>query len=239
MKNVLQMNRVLVVTVLTIFSMANWSVAETVIAFGDSLTEGCGDPSQYYYQCGWQGRDDTYPLYIERLAAEDNHQLTVKNFGIGGQTTGEGLIRLDSVLNDSCNPEIDYVLLLMGTNDLFHHNDESVVQYNLGLMIDKILARGIIPLIATITPDPDHTWKNIELMNSYIKELAYQKDIAVVDLYSEMASGWYWYTNPQGCYMDNLHPNSLGFQKIASVWYATLAENFKKPVLLWLQLLLK
>jgi len=233
-------NRIVIVGFFLIYLLnVRSAYAENIIAFGDSLTEGCGIPGVYYYSCGWQGRDDTYPLYFENYASNDNIEVNVINYGIGGQTTDDGLARIDSVLNDPCNPDIDYMFVLFGTNDLFHHTDETVIVYNLRLMISKIRAEGIVPVIATVTPDPDHEWKNITLLNEYIRSLAVDEDVLLVDLYSEMATSWYYYTNPEGCYMDQLHPNPLGFQKMADVWYQSMYDLLKTTTLPWLPILLK
>lgn len=220
------------------------SSEKKLISFGDSLTEGCGIPGEYYKeaQCGfWVGRNDHYPLYLEQAAADDSKDITVFNYGIGGETTVEGLSRLNQILNNACHDEIHYVLILQGTNDLFHHNDEYVVQYNLREMIKLVRSHEIEPLIATITPDPDNTWKNIDLMNGLIRNLASEENVILVDLYNELASDWEYYTDPMGCYMDKLHPNPYGFQQMALAWYTSLKDYLKNPnpAMPWLYLLTK
>lgn len=212
----------LCLNVIVVMMLPGAGIGGTIIAFGDSLTEGCGVPGQYYYDCGSQGRYDTYPLYLEQIFNNDGDATTIKNFGIGGEQTSEGVNRIDSVLNDVCNQCVDYFLLMEGTNDLFHHVDEATVYYNLSTMVDKIRAKGIQPILATITPDPDSPWKNITLMNNYIRNLAVEKDVFLVDQYNALAGNWYWYTHPQGCYEDQLHPNTYGFQDMAAVWYDSL-----------------
>ncbi len=214
--------------------------SQTVIAFGDSLTEGCGEPDLVYWgECGWENRSYTYPMWLETIFADENQEVTVNNFGRGGETTIDAVSRLTEVLNQPCNAAVDYVLLLHGTNDLFHHTDPGVVYFNLGAMIDIVRAKGKEPLLATITPDPDHPWKEIETTNSYIRSLASEKGVSLVDLYSELAPYWYWYTHPAGCYLDQLHPNTHGFYAIAGLWHKSLSEMIKKPSMPWLMLLLK
>lgn len=223
---------------LTLWLSLLWStgiaLSQTLIAFGDSLTEGCGVSQQ---GCdGWDAGDYSYPVYLEALFKAEGREITVKNFGKGGETTSEGVNRLETVLKNACNAKIDYVLLLHGTNDLFHHTDPEVVYFNLGVMIDKIRARGIQPVLATITPDEDNDWKEIDRTNDLIRRLAVDKDVLFVDQYNVVAQYWYWYTHPGGCFGDLLHPNQKGFYAIAAAWHEAIP---KPPASLpWLMLLL-
>ena len=77
-------------------------------------------------------------------------------------------------------------------------------------------------------------------MNSYIHSLAEEKDVVLVDLYNGLVTNWYWYTNPRWwCYNDQLHPNTLGLQNMATIWYESLADLLKNNTLMpWLLLLL-
>ncbi len=236
---VLRYNRLALLTawltfLLSLVLSAGIALSQTLIAFGDSLTEGCGVSRQ---GCdGWDAGDYNYPVYLEALFKAEGRETTVKNFGKGGETTSEGVNRLEAVLNNSCNPEIDYVLLLHGTNDLFHHTDPEVVYFNLGVMIDKIRAMNIEPILGTITPDDDNDWKEIERANNLIRQLAVDKDVILVDQYNAVKQFWYWYTNPGGCYGDRLHPNQKGFYAIATAWHEAIP---KPPASLpWLMLLL-
>jgi lysophospholipase L1-like esterase len=229
--------------------------SKIIIAFGDSLTEGCGNMDS---PCGFIPRpgDITYdyevPLQV--LLSENNHDYTVINFGLGGQTTVSDLAypyRFDSVINNDCNEDAKYILIMEGTNDLFHHVNKSAIQFNLGSMIDQSLAKGLIPLVATITPDktPGAEYKGIPEMNTLIRQLVEEKvaegkDVILVDQYNELEPDWYAYTNPRGCYSvfdpdDQLHPNASGFSAMGTVWYESLAAIFPRPSSLsWLMLLL-
>jgi len=211
--------------------------AGVIIGFGDSLTEGCD--VQTGGDCGWVGGTG-YTGELELLLTSNGYNYNVYNFGRGGETTTEGVNRIDTVLDEACNQGAKYILILEGTNDLLHGASGLDVKFNLGIMIDKSRAKGVEPLLATITPDPnpEHAYKNIPLMNTYIRALAAKQDVVLVDLYAAMYPYWDTYTNPRACYNDLLHPNPTGFDAMAAVWYATLAELLPRP-LTWLHLLLK
>jgi len=74
------------------------SAGETIICFGDSLTEGVG---------GAEGED--YPTVLSRLLA-----LPVVNAGRRGNTTAQALQRLANAVLDK-NPRL--VIILLGGND--------------------------------------------------------------------------------------------------------------------------
>ncbi|GAB4332529.1 MAG: hypothetical protein Kow0089_00430 [Desulfobulbaceae bacterium] len=211
-----------------------------IIAFGDSLTEGCDITGSS--TCGWVGGWG-YWLELQSLIDADGLDYTVYNHGNGGETTSDGVNRIDSVLDRACSQGASHILILEGTNDLLHYRTWQQVLFNLEVMIDKSRARGIEPLLATLTPDPnpEHAYKDIPLMNQKIREFAASKQpqVTLVDLDKALSPYWSQYTNPRGCYGDLLHPNWAGFQAMAATWYATLYEFIKKDVHLpWLMLLL-
>jgi len=221
---------------LSIVLFADIGFSQDIIAFGDSLTEGCGEPGVPYFACGWEGRTYTYPLSLQALFDNDHREITVKNFGKGGEQTWDGVNRLSEVLANSCELSVVSILLMEGTNDLFHNTDPSVVRFNLGIMIDKIREKKIQPILATITPDPDHPWKEISQTNELIRSLAAEKGVVLVDQYNELVTNWYWYTHHEGCYGDHLHPNALGFQAIATAWYKSMPRsNPPLPLLMLLR----
>lgn len=230
------------VVLLVFFPAIGLSQTKIIIGFGDSLTEGCGNEVS---TCGVTCRpgDDCYDYEqsLQSLLTQHYYDFTINNFGQGGETTADALsdpYRFDSVLNNPCNADAEYILIVEGTNDLLHEADGLDVKFNLGVMIDKSRARGLIPLLATIPPDPEHDYKNIPLMNEYIVALAAEKDVILVDLYSALEPDWSVYTDPRACYNDLTHPNKSGFDAMGTVWYETLSEVLPEKNMSWLMLLL-
>jgi lysophospholipase L1-like esterase len=208
----------------------------SIISFGDSLTEGCAIEGEV---CGWVGGYG-YWLELASILADNDWDIPIYNFGKGGETTSKGVNRIDDVLANPCTQDAGYLLLLEGTNDLFHHDPLANIIFNLEVMIEKTRAKGIVPLIATVTPDPDHEYKQIYELNDLIRQLAADKKIILVDLYNALSPYWDIYTDPPGCYGDRLHPNWTGFQAMAAVWYDGFSGLLKRPLrpMPWLFLLL-
>ncbi|MTW22222.1 arylesterase [Allochromatium palmeri] len=96
----------------------------TLLAFGDSLTQGVGaDP------------DDSYPAVLARLSGR-----TVINAGVSGEVTEEGRARFEALIEQE---QPDLVLLLEGGNDILRNLDPAQTQANLASMIEQAQAQGI------------------------------------------------------------------------------------------------
>src|SRR5262245_38725534 len=73
-----------------------------ILAFGDSLTAGHGVELQ-----------QSYPSQLQRLLDQRGYKYRVVNAGVGGDTTGGGLPRMDAALQ--FHPKV--VVLELGAND--------------------------------------------------------------------------------------------------------------------------
>jgi len=92
------------------------------IAFGDSLTEGYGATEGH-----------AYPALLSRSLC-----VPILNLGISGETTADGLKRLDSAALQQ--PRV--VLLCLGGNDALNQVPLARTIANLGAMIDRFHAEG-------------------------------------------------------------------------------------------------
>ncbi|MCW8877560.1 MAG: GDSL-type esterase/lipase family protein [Kangiellaceae bacterium] len=116
---------------IAIFSLSSCSSNETqplfggdtILAFGDSLTAGVG---------AGKGRD--YPTILAELSG-----LKVVNAGISGETTTQGVIRFQSLL-DQHNPSL--VILLEGGNDILRSHPATRTKQNLARMITMAQNHG-------------------------------------------------------------------------------------------------
>jgi acyl-CoA thioesterase-1 len=98
-----------------------------VLAFGDSLTAGYGLPAS-----------DAFPARLEARLKDEGVDVKIVNAGVSGDTTTDGLARLDWMLAD----KPDFVILALGANDALRGIDPKIVRANLDAMIDKIQASG-------------------------------------------------------------------------------------------------
>lgn len=96
----------------------------SILAFGDSLTEGVGASEQA-----------AYPAQLEALTGHP-----VINAGISGETSTEGLRRLPGVL-DRHDPAL--MILLTGGNDVLRNQDLARAKRNIARMIEIAQGRGV------------------------------------------------------------------------------------------------
>lgn len=182
-----------------------------VDAFGDSITSGypywTSNGNGCYPPCGG------YEPELQRLLRSSNPEAAVRNYGVRGDTSTSGLQRIDAVMAAS-NPK--YILLMEGTNEIYFLSPLTV-KTNMSLMVDKALARGVIPIIGTITPDSRYPSKPIGATNALLIDLAKQKGVPLSDQYEAAAYRW-----SSISYTDGIHPNLTGYKIMAQTWFDTL-----------------
>ena len=194
----------------------------TYVAFGDSITQGVGDnPNRA--EKGWPPRLEA--LLQARGAAAD-----VRNEGLAGETTQEGVSRIDRVLQAG-----DDVLLLMeGTNDINARISSETIAFNLDRIAEKAEARGLSVVHATIVPRLgsaayDRTNRVTAAFNGLIRELAWAEERKLADPFEVL----FHLTPNFGQYYvggeDKLHPNAAGYDLIARVFADVLTNVDNVP----------
>ncbi|MGB5984748.1 MAG: SGNH/GDSL hydrolase family protein [Desulfobacterales bacterium] len=187
-----------------------------ISCFGDSITLG------YPYITG-QGngrRIGGYEPALESIMANAGEPAKVYNWGLQGETTANGVNRINGVLDAQA---ANYMLILEGTNDPGAGISLETTVANLGLMIDACIARGVTPIIGNLTPDTRGEWEEFkDIPNRYnpaIAGLAASKNIALADLYGATVVNW------DSLSDDLLHPNSQGYSAIANSWYLAIQSG--------------
>ena len=106
------------------------AVAEplTLVAFGDSLTQGYGLPA-----------DQGFVPQLQQWLQANGADVTVVNAGVSGDTTAGGAARIDWTLT----PEVDAMILTLGGNDLLRGIDPAVAKRNLDAILTATDARRL------------------------------------------------------------------------------------------------
>jgi lysophospholipase L1-like esterase len=154
------------------------------VAFGDSLTEGFG-----------ASEGNNYPAVLERLLG-----VKIQNLGKGGETTADGLKRLDEVAQ--LWPRV--VLLCFGGNDSLNQESRTQTFLNLGRMIDRFHREGSFVVLIGI-----RSASLRDFNEEHFAKLARDKRVLYVP---DMLKGLAF----KPLYMsDAIHPNDAGYQRIA------------------------
>lgn len=174
-----------------------WGVE--IIAFGDSITSGRGSNT------------GGYPIRLQQMLEATGKHCTIYNAGISGERTYQGVERIATVLDSI---KADMILIMEGTNDIRSGHPWQTTQLNLQLMIDLAKAKGVTPILATLTPN-DRFNSGVLIpgrWNPMIRDLAKQNNIPLVDHYLAVEASWPSLTN------DGIHPNDDGYLYLAKSW---------------------
>ena len=128
-----------------------------IVCFGDSLTAGYGtDPGQ------------SYPDALQKRLDAQGYHYHVLNAGVSGETTKDGLERVDHVATQ--HPKI--VVLEFGGNDGLRGLPLEQTQSNLSTMIATLQKSGAEVVLAGITLPPEYGPDYIAKINAIYPALA-------------------------------------------------------------------
>jgi acyl-CoA thioesterase I len=171
-------------------AMPAWAKTPEVLAFGDSLTAGLGLPAS-----------EAFPARLAARLKAEGIDLKMINGGVSGDTTSDGLARLDWALAD----KPDVVILALGANDALRGIDPAIVRANLDKMIDKIQASGAkLLLVGMLAPT---NW-GVDYKNRFdaiYPDLAKAHDVPLYPFFLDGVA-----MNPALNQPDGLHPNEKG-----------------------------
>ncbi|OQX14100.1 MAG: hypothetical protein BWK76_15240 [Desulfobulbaceae bacterium A2] len=179
------------------------SLADDVICFGDSITQGMYD-------------ETPYPTHLLDQIKAAGSSSAVWNYGKGGETTNSGVDRMSGVLAEKSSR---YVIIMEGANDAIAGISPSTTAWDLGLMVGKVKGVGSTPILGNITPNT-RDGVNDQITGSYnpeISKMAVKEGVTLVDQYAQFSSNWGPYTS------DGLHPNSAGGLEIAKKFFSVLS----------------
>lgn len=108
------------------------AAATRILAFGDSLTAGLG-----------VAPDQSFPAQLAARLKTDGYDVIIDNGGVSGDTTADGLARLDWTMG--AHPDI--VLLELGSNDMLRGLDPKRAEANLDAMLGKLKAAQVKVLL--------------------------------------------------------------------------------------------
>ena len=200
------------------------------IAIGNSITNGRGDDDPLD-----NTSQDGRIIALQGYEANLNDLLTatrifphiVFNEGIGGDTSGDALSRIDSILER--HPNANKALIILGTNDASQSVDPLVYENNMRSLIKKIVDAGKDVWVAFILFNKSAGPIEDDFIQDY-------NDIINQDLIIGFQIGPDFYAAEEGPDFydffvvnqntlfdpDGLHPNALGHAAMAQEWHDVL-----------------
>ena len=206
--------------------------AHPIVTFVDSITEGYGAT----YKCLpselrsilpegahlVHATDTSYPGDLARLLHRP-----VLNYGVGRETTIDGLPRLKRVLH-AVHPST--VVLLEGFNDLSAGQMPSAVAGRLVRMATLIRQAGARPVLLTVLPNDGPRWRplagRIGSLNTMLRRIGNRTHFTLVDSAATFTAH-----KPLAAFFrhddgreDGLHPNDAGYRVLAVLVYQVLGH---------------
>lgn len=175
-----------------------------IVAFGDSLTAGVAGKS--------------YPEYLDDILREHGYKYAVENQGVSGDTTTDGLARIENVI--AAKPAL--VILEFGGNDGLRGVPVDSTRKNLEEMISRIQEAKIPLVLLGITLPPNYGPDYVKPFTAMFPELAKKYKIASLPFLLAHV-----YQDPKLMQPDGIHPNGDGNRIVAQDVFQLISKMLK------------
>ncbi|RZJ44589.1 MAG: arylesterase [Brevundimonas sp.] len=165
-----------------------------IAMLGDSLTAGYGlRPSE------------ALPVRLQAELARLDVTATVINAGVSGDTTADGLRRVDRVVP----ADTELCLVALGANDLMQTVPTDHIRKNLEAILDRLAHRGIPAMVCGMRAPP---WFGLYAVafDRLFRTVAESRQLAFDPFLLEGVA-----LNPAYALPDRIHPNAPGVEVIA------------------------
>lgn len=164
-----------------------------IVTFGDSLTAGVVPAN--------------YPDALQRLLDQNGYHYRIDNQGVSGDTTTDGLARIDNVI--AAHPAL--VLLEFGGNDGLRGIPVDATQKNLEEMIVKLKAAQIPVVLLGITLPPNYGPDYVKPFTAMFPALAKKYKLTLMPFLLVHV-----YRDSNLMRPDGIHPNGEGNKIVAT-----------------------
>ena len=183
----------------------------TLLAVGDSLTQGYGLPAKL-----------GFVPQLETWLNENGAEVTVINAGVSGDTSAGGASRIGWALD----PRVDAVMVTLGGNDLLRGIDPAETKANLGKILSEIGAKDLPTLLVGMSALGNYGTAYAEAFNAIYPDLAKTHGVA---LYPSFLAGLDAVGDRQEVLRDYIlpdavHPNEHGVALIVDAIGPTVLE---------------
>ena len=179
-----------------------------IVAFGDSLTAGQGlQPSQGY----------TYML--QQKIDRDGYKYQVVNAGVSGDTSTDGLSRIDWSLDNN----VKILILELGANDVLRMQPAEQMQKNLAQIIERAKSKGVEVLLAGMEApaNSDSLYRN--QVHQAFADLARKEKVRFIPFVLDHVGGVTSLNQSDG-----IHPNAEGEKIMTQTVYDGLKPMLRK-----------
>ena len=176
-----------------------------IMLYGDSLMAGYG----------LNQNENLSSALAAKFSLEETAVLII-NASVSGNTTSNGLARLDWSLGESPN----IVILCLGANDMLRGIDPKYIKENLNTMISKINESGSKVILAGMRSPKSMGGIYQQSFDQMYREIAEEHDLTFMPFLLEGIA-----LEKKYLQNDDKHPNALGIQVMANNLYPYILES--------------
>lgn len=167
-----------------------------IVALGDSLTAGFG-----------LNAEAAYPAQLQRALEAKGVAAQITNAGVSGDTTTDGLARLDWAVPDGT----DAVILELGANDMLRGLDPKITRAALTEIVRRLRDRHVAVLLVGMLAAPNMGADYARDFNAIFPDLASRYDLVFYPFFLAGAAADHALNQPDG-----MHPKAAGVQVIVA-----------------------
>jgi acyl-CoA thioesterase-1 len=180
----------------------------TIVAVGDSLTEGLGVEEEL-----------TYPTLLQNRLMKDGHRYKVINAGVSGETTSGALSRISWAL--TLKPDI--VILVTGANDGLRGLEPQLIKTNITKIVQLLRERNIVVVLGGMQMFQNLGQRYTTAFADIYPEIARTQDTILIPFFLEGVGG-----QPELNQTDGIHPTAEGYRIIVENIYPYIVEAIQK-----------
>ena len=199
MKNKLLIFFEIILVSFTLISCGETNKLENVnkiLLFGDSLMSGYG-----------LKEDQTLSIILENDLKEAGYNIKVINGSVSGDTSEDGLYRIDEYTSGS---DIDLIVLGLGANDMLRRINPDQTEGNLRKIIEIIKTKNIKIILAGMKASPTNGLAYKKKFDDIFPKLAKEYDLNLIPFLLKKVA-----LNPKLNQSDGIHPNYEGAKVIS------------------------
>lgn len=182
----------------------------TILALGDSLTEGYG-----------VAEEESYPALLQEKLQRNGYDCQVMNAGRSGEFSSGAANRLEMLLMTEQSPDI--VILETGVNDGLQGYDPTRTEANIDAILGRLSDEKISVLFTGMKIGAYYGPQHLRRFNELYPRLAKKYDVVYMPFFLEGVA-----MQPKLNLSDGIHPNAAGYKIITDNIYPYVKETIER-----------
>jgi acyl-CoA thioesterase I len=158
---------------------------------------------------------DSYPSVLQRMLDEHGYAFEVVNAGVSGDTSADGLRRMDWALDG----DVQVLVLALGANDGLRGLPPAQMKQNLQRIITQARQRGIAVLLAGMEAPPNFGQRYTDEYRAVFSDLAKTNRLPFIPFLLEGVAAV-----PRLNQGDGIHPTARGAVMVAETIWPSLEK---------------